>query len=160
MTYALKHPTSRRILEFLLQVHRQGPQKSMNIFDLVPLTYELDLDIHPLDLHAKIQVRMSFRLLRRTRQMHRPSNGVKTITPNMSQMWGVIGTFFILRLNDILGVSGRIAPSCPRPRTWALLGGWPQAAPRPAVGAIRREGSWHMHGWVVAKGQGCKVYEC
>ena len=28
-------------------------------FDLVTLTFELDLDILPLDLHAKIQVRMS-----------------------------------------------------------------------------------------------------
>ncbi len=54
----------------------------MNIFlpcDLWPmtLTYKLDLDILPLDLHAKIQMCMSMYV------------DVKTITPDTSETWGV-----------------------------------------------------------------------
>ncbi len=48
------------------------------------LTFELDLDILPLDLHAKIQVRMSVcstaRVVTHT-QTDRQKDDVKTITP-------------------------------------------------------------------------------
>ncbi len=58
------------------------------------LTYDLDLDILPLDLHTEIQVRMSVRLAVRVvtdRHTHRHTDDVKTITPNTSQTqtWGV-----------------------------------------------------------------------
>ncbi len=58
------------------------------------LTYKLDLDIHPLDLHAKIQVCMSVRSAGRVRrthtQTHKHTDDVKTITPITSEMWVVI----------------------------------------------------------------------
>ncbi len=44
------------------------------------LTYELDLDILPLDLHTKIQVRMSIRVAGISRRTHRHTHDVKTIT--------------------------------------------------------------------------------
>ena len=44
------------------------------------LTYELYLDIFPLDLHAKIQVRT---------QTHTHTHNAKTITTDTSEMWGV-----------------------------------------------------------------------
>ena len=47
----------------------------MTIFELV--TYELDLDILPLDLHVKMQVRMAVRSARRAR--HRCTDNVKTV---------------------------------------------------------------------------------
>ncbi len=66
----------------------------MNIFDLMTLTLtsELDLDILPLDLHAKIQVRMTVRSAVRVRQTHRQTHtyDVKTITPVTSETRGVI----------------------------------------------------------------------
>ena len=51
-----------------------------------------DLDIHPLDLHAKIHVRMSVhsagRVRRTHRQTHTHTDDVKTITPITSEtMW-------------------------------------------------------------------------
>ena len=61
-------------------------------FDLVTLTltYKLDLDILPLDLHAKIQVCMSARsAMRVVTHAHRHTHDVKTITPIMSETWGV-----------------------------------------------------------------------
>ena len=48
------------------------------------LTFELDLDIPPLDLHTKIQVCMSIRLAVRV-VTHRHTDDVKTITPDTSQ---------------------------------------------------------------------------
>ena len=45
------------------------------------LTFELDLDILPVDLHAKIQVRMFVRSLVRARHTDRRTDRVKTITP-------------------------------------------------------------------------------
>ena len=57
------------------------------------LTYKLDLDILPLDLHANIQVRMSVRSVVRVvtdRHTHTQTDHVKTITPNTSETWGVI----------------------------------------------------------------------
>ena len=54
------------------------------------LTLKRDLDIHPLDLHAKIQVRMSVRLDDRVRQKDRHTHNAKTITPITSATWGVI----------------------------------------------------------------------
>ncbi len=63
----------------------------MHIFDL--LTYDLDLYILLLDLHAKIQVRMSVRLAviaRRTDgHTHTHTNDVRTITAITSETWGV-----------------------------------------------------------------------
>ncbi len=55
------------------------------------LTYKLDLVIHPLDLHAKIQVCMFVRSARRVRRTHRHTHtdDVKTITLDTSQRWGV-----------------------------------------------------------------------
>ncbi len=57
------------------------------------LTYKLDLNILPLDLHAKIQVHMSVRsarIVRRTdTHTHRQTKDVKTITPITSETWGV-----------------------------------------------------------------------
>ena len=56
------------------------------------LTYKLDLDILPLDLHTEIQVHMSVRLAVRVvtdRQTHRHTDDVKTITPDTSQTRGV-----------------------------------------------------------------------
>ncbi len=57
------------------------------------LTYRLDLDILPLDLPAKIQVRMSVRSAGRVRRMdghtHRQTDDAKTIRPITSEMWGV-----------------------------------------------------------------------
>ncbi len=53
------------------------------------LTFKLDLNILPLDLHAKIQVLKSVRLaVRVVTDTH--TGYVKTITPNTSQSWGVI----------------------------------------------------------------------
>ena len=57
------------------------------------LTYKLYLDILPLDLHTQIQVRMPVRLALKVvtdRQTHTHRDGVKTITPDTSQTWGVI----------------------------------------------------------------------
>ena len=57
------------------------------------LTYELDRDIRPLDLHTEIQVCMSVRLAVRVvtdRQTDTHTDDVKTITPDMSQTWGVM----------------------------------------------------------------------
>ncbi len=52
------------------------------------LTFDLDLDIHPPDLHAKIQVRMSVHSAMKARHTDRRKDGqterVKTITPIMS----------------------------------------------------------------------------
>ncbi len=57
------------------------------------LTFELDLDILPLYLHAKIQVCMSVRLAGRVRRTdghtHRQTDDVKTITTDTSETWGV-----------------------------------------------------------------------
>ena len=57
------------------------------------LTYKVGLDIFPLDLHAKIQVRMSVRSDVRARWTDRHTNDVKTITPITSETWGVINNF-------------------------------------------------------------------
>ncbi len=68
----------------------QGSQKSMErpieLFwpcdvDLWPmtLTYLLDVDILPLDLHAKIQVCMSVRSPRRVRRMHTHTYGLRRL---------------------------------------------------------------------------------
>ncbi len=64
------------------------------------LTFELDLDVFPLDLHAKIQVHTSANsafIVRRTdEQTDKRTHDAKTITPDMSEMWGVmIGVFRI-----------------------------------------------------------------
>ncbi len=97
-----KHPTSCSHQFLLWQV--QGSQKSMkrpnerfwpNDLDLWPmtLTYKLDLDILPLDLHAEIQVRISVRSAVRVvthTQTHTQTHDVKTITPITSETWGVI----------------------------------------------------------------------
>ena len=75
-----------------------------NDLDLWPmtLTFELDQDILPLDLHTEIQVCMSFRLAVRVvthrhtdRQTHRRCQNYYTqhvtdVGPNTSQTWGVI----------------------------------------------------------------------
>ena len=69
------------------------------------LTFELDLDILPLDLNTEIQLFMSARLAvrvvtHRHTQRHTHTDDVKTFTPNTSQMWGVIivlGCFLILK---------------------------------------------------------------
>ena len=56
------------------------------------LTYNLDLDILPLDLHAEIHVCMSVRLVVRVvthTQTDTHTDDVKTITPDTSQTWGV-----------------------------------------------------------------------
>ncbi len=53
------------------------------------LTYELDLDILQLDLHAKIQVCMSVRSAGIARRTDRHTNDVKTITPITSETWDV-----------------------------------------------------------------------
>ena len=45
------------------------------------LTFELDLDILPLDLHAEIQVCTSVRSAVRARHTHRQNDDAKTITP-------------------------------------------------------------------------------
>ena len=45
------------------------------------LTFELDLDILPLDLHAEIQVCTSVRSAVRARQTHTQNDDAKTITP-------------------------------------------------------------------------------
>ena len=50
------------------------------------LTYDLDLDILPLDLHVKILVHTSVR----SAGIVRLTDDAKIITPNMSHMWGVI----------------------------------------------------------------------
>ncbi len=55
------------------------PLKKKIFFDLVTLTFELDLDILPLDIHAKIQV-CSVMRVRRTDRHTYPHN-VKSITP-------------------------------------------------------------------------------
>ncbi len=51
------------------------------------LTYELDLDILPFDLHAKSQVHMSVRLTMRV-VTDRQTHNIKTITPDTSQNLG------------------------------------------------------------------------
>ena len=61
-------------------------------FDLVTLTYKPDLDILPLDLHAKIHVRMSVLSVvavetnrqRDRQETDRQTDNVKTITPDTS----------------------------------------------------------------------------
>ncbi len=74
-----KHPTWYSWVSSL--AFRSQWSVPMNIFwprhlDLWPttLTYERDLDILPLDLHAKIQVRMSVCSLRRATQTHRQTH--------------------------------------------------------------------------------------
>ncbi len=53
------------------------------------LTYKLDLDVLPLDLHAEIQVRMSVLLaMRVVTDTH--TDDAKTITSDTSQTWGVM----------------------------------------------------------------------
>ncbi len=54
------------------------------------LTYQLDLDILLLDIHAKIQVCMSVHAFNRENETHKQTNGVKTITPVTSETWEVI----------------------------------------------------------------------
>ncbi len=55
------------------------------------LTDKLDLNIHPLDLHDKLQVCMSVPLVKRKRRTH--TDDVKTsITPTTSEAWGVVIT--------------------------------------------------------------------
>ncbi len=58
------------------------------------LTYKPDLDILPLDIHAKIQVLMSVRSAARVRRTHRQTDrqtgNVKTIAPDASETLGVI----------------------------------------------------------------------
>ncbi len=58
-----------------------------------PLTYDLDLDVFPLDLPAEIQVRTSVHsafIVRRTDgHKHRQTHDAKTITPDTSETWGV-----------------------------------------------------------------------
>ncbi len=54
------------------------------------LTYKLDLDILPLDLHAKIQVRLSVRSAVRVRRTDGHTDNVKTTTPDTSQTWGIL----------------------------------------------------------------------
>ncbi len=53
------------------------------------MTYQLDLDILPLEFKAKIQVRISIRSAVRL-VTDRQTHDVKTITPDASQTWGVI----------------------------------------------------------------------
>ncbi len=57
------------------------------------LTFKLDLDILPFDLHTEIQVCMSDRLAMRVvthRHTHTHTDNVKTIIPGTSQTWGVM----------------------------------------------------------------------
>ena len=54
------------------------------------LTYELELDILPLDRHAKIQVHMSVRSANKARRTDRQTHHVKSLTPIMSETWDVI----------------------------------------------------------------------
>ncbi len=51
------------------------------------LIYRLDLDILPLDMYAKIQVRMS--VYSAGRETDGQTDDAKIITPIMSEMWGV-----------------------------------------------------------------------
>ena len=122
-----KHPTSYTyscIPEFLLwQVDRQASQKSMDShnehfwprdLDLWPmaLTFGLELDILPLDIHAKIQVCMSVRSAVRVRRTDghtdTQTDNAKTITPITSETWGVISwcttpvpvSFYLLEINN------------------------------------------------------------
>ena len=56
------------------------------------LSYELDLDIPPFDLHHEIQVRMSIRLAVRVvtdTHINTQTDDVKTITPDTSLTWAV-----------------------------------------------------------------------
>ena len=64
------------------------------------VTFELDLYILPLDLHAKIQAYSSVCSAVRARQAHLHTNDVKTITPNTSQMWGVIIFMITVMMNS------------------------------------------------------------
>ena len=70
------------------------------------LTYELDLDILPLDLHAKIQVCTSVRLgfiARRTDgHTDTQTQDVKTITPDTSETWGVKKTAYALKTPHVV----------------------------------------------------------
>ncbi len=54
-------------------------QWNVPFFYLATLTYKLDLDILPLDLHAKIQIRTSVRSAGIARRTDRQTNDVKTI---------------------------------------------------------------------------------
>ncbi len=55
------------------------------------LTYKLDLDILPLDIHANFQVVcLSVQLGEWDRQTDTQTDDTKTITPVTSEMWGVI----------------------------------------------------------------------
>ena len=68
-------------------------------FDLVTLTliYDLDLDTLPLDLHVKIQFRMSVRSAGRVRQTDTQIDNAKTITSVTSETWGVMRKRYIGR---------------------------------------------------------------
>ncbi len=101
-----KHPTSYSYRLYSWAASSAGYQKSMECFngrffrprdlDLwsMTLTYKLDLDILPSDLHAKIQVCMSVLLARIVKQTdgqtETHTNDAKTITPITSETWGVI----------------------------------------------------------------------
>ena len=91
--------------------------------DLWPmtLTYKLDLDILPLDLHAKIQVCTSVRSVVRVvtdRQTHTHTQtyDVKTITPDMSETWGVTIPDWTIQTKGT-----RIIFYCWRIPTWVSL---------------------------------------
>ncbi len=82
----------------------------MHIFDLLTLTYELDLDILPLDLHAKIQVCMSVRsvgIATRT-DTHTHTNDVKTSVLNRSQNSESIITELFDSIIDSKSIFGQI----------------------------------------------------
>ncbi len=69
------------------------------------LTYELDLDILPLDLYTEIQVCMSVRLAVRVvtdTQTHTQTDDVKTITSDTSQTWGVKIPYVGSRSNGLM----------------------------------------------------------
>ncbi len=85
------------------------------------LTLELDLDILPLDLHAKIHVRMSVRsagIARQTDgQTHTQTNDVKTITAITSETWGVMKFH-----NDIVKVHLAFTHPLPLPSHCSPIG--------------------------------------
>ncbi len=69
-TYALKTTENLCMLSVNLMEPPIVPPNG-TFFDLVTLTYELDLDVLPLGIHTKKQVGISLRIARRTRQMQR-----------------------------------------------------------------------------------------
>ena len=89
-------------------------------------TYELDLDILPLDLHAKIQVYMSVRMAGIERRTDGKTHHVKTITPDTSETYILSTPCVVAPIVVFLHCRAGRSPTFPDPGTplLGLAGTW------------------------------------